>query len=48
MWMMPMHLHVNQKSDYDDDESNTVSEASHMKQNLSHSQQVKNESNPVN
>ena len=20
MWMMPLHLHVNQKSDYDDDE----------------------------
>ena len=20
MWMMPMHLHVNQKSDYDDDD----------------------------
>ena len=19
MWMMPLHLHVNQKSDYDDD-----------------------------
>ena len=22
MWMMPLHLHVNQKSDYDDDDSN--------------------------
>ena len=21
MWMMPLHLHVNQKSDYDDDDS---------------------------
>ena len=21
MWMMPLHLHVNQKSDYDDDGS---------------------------
>ena len=20
MWMMPLHLHVNQKSDYDDDD----------------------------
>ena len=22
MWMMPLHLHVNQKSDYDDDDMN--------------------------
>ena len=22
MWMMPLHLHVNQKSDYDDDDDN--------------------------
>ena len=22
MWMMPLHLHVNQKSDYDDDDEN--------------------------
>ena len=21
MWMMPLHLHVNQKSDYDDDDA---------------------------
>ena len=20
MWMMPLHLHINQKSDYDDDD----------------------------
>ena len=24
MWMMPLHLHVNQKSDYDDDDVNWV------------------------
>ena len=25
MWMMPLHLHVNQKSDYDDDMMITLS-----------------------
>ena len=25
MWMMPLHLHVNQKSDYDDDDCLTLS-----------------------
>ena len=24
MWMMPLQLHVNQKSEYDDDEDNDV------------------------
>ena len=24
MWMMPLHLHVNQKSDYDDDDDGFV------------------------
>ena len=24
MWMMPLHLHVNQKSDYDDDDIQTL------------------------
>ena len=25
MWMMPLHLHVNQKSDYDDDDIHCIS-----------------------
>ena len=24
MWMMPLHLHVNQKSDYDDDDDSSI------------------------
>ena len=32
MWMMPLHLHVNQKSDYDDDEQTN----SHILQKNSH------------
>ena len=26
MWMMPLRLHVNQKSDYDDDENSVYSD----------------------
>ena len=34
MWMMPLHLHVNKKSDYDDDDVAT-SEASSIMRALS-------------
>ena len=29
MWMMPLHLHVNQKSDYDDDDDIIIQFVSH-------------------
>ena len=39
MWMMPLHLHVNQKSDYDDDDMMILSKQ--FKQNTCNIQFIK-------
>ena len=43
MWMMPLHLHVNQKSDYDDMKEGLLNENRIQEENAEHEERLRSE-----